>query len=83
MFLSHLEERMDWQIQGLTGVEIHVTYSTAPEQLRFAATADGAEAFEPVELPEGTVLHLQVVDERSAFPLSPKEEAGRGRGDIS
>src|SRR5579863_4653098 len=23
MFLSHLEERMDWEIQGLTGVEIY------------------------------------------------------------
>ncbi len=27
MFLSHLEERMDWQIAGLTGVEIYNTHA--------------------------------------------------------
>lgn len=27
MFLSHLEERMDWQIQGLTGCEIYNTHA--------------------------------------------------------
>jgi len=27
MFLSHLEERMDWEIQGLTGVEIYNTHA--------------------------------------------------------
>src|SRR6266478_4882134 len=27
MFLSHLEERMDWEIEGLTGVEIYNTHA--------------------------------------------------------
>src|SRR5262249_48926368 len=27
MFLSHLEERMDWEIQGLSGVEIYNTHA--------------------------------------------------------
>jgi hypothetical protein len=27
MFLSHLEERMDWQIQGITGCEIYNTHA--------------------------------------------------------
>lgn len=33
-FLSHLEERMDWQIQGLTGVEIYNTHADFKKQKR-------------------------------------------------
>jgi hypothetical protein len=34
VFLSHLEERMDWQIQGLTGVEIYNTHADFKKQKR-------------------------------------------------
>ncbi len=33
-FLSHLEERMDWNIPGLTGVEIYNTHADFKKQLR-------------------------------------------------
>ena len=33
-FLSHLEERMDWNIQGLTGVEIYNTHADAKDEKR-------------------------------------------------
>jgi hypothetical protein len=32
IFLSHLEERMDWEIRGLTGVEIYNTHANFKEQ---------------------------------------------------
>jgi hypothetical protein len=32
MFLSHLEERMTWEIRGLTGVEIYNTHANFKEQ---------------------------------------------------
>ena len=32
MFLSHLEERMDWEIQGLTGCEIYNTHADFKEE---------------------------------------------------
>jgi hypothetical protein len=32
MFLSHLEERMDWQIQGLTGCEIYNTHADLKDE---------------------------------------------------
>lgn len=34
VFLSHLEERLDWQIQGLTGVEIYNTHADFKKQKR-------------------------------------------------
>lgn len=33
-FLSHLEERMDWEIHGLTGVEIYNTHADAKDEKR-------------------------------------------------
>lgn len=36
VFLSHLEERMDWQIPGLTGVEIYNTHADYKKQKRIA-----------------------------------------------
>ena len=33
-FLSHLEERMDWEIQGLTGVEIYNTHADVKDEKR-------------------------------------------------
>ena len=33
-FLSHLEERMDWRIEGLTGVEIYNTHADFKKQKR-------------------------------------------------
>ncbi len=36
-FLSHLEERMDWQIRGLTGVEIYNTHADAKDEKRLLA----------------------------------------------
>lgn len=33
-FLSHLEERMDWELQGLTGVEIYNTHADAKDEKR-------------------------------------------------
>lgn len=37
MFLSHLEERMDWQIQGLTGVEIYNTHADFKDERKLIA----------------------------------------------
>ncbi len=36
-FLSHLEERMDWEIRGLTGVEIYNTHADVKDEKRLAA----------------------------------------------
>lgn len=36
-FLSHLEERMDWEIQGLSGVEIYNTHADFKDEKRLAA----------------------------------------------
>lgn len=36
-FLSHLEERMDWEIRGLTGVEIYNTHADFKDEKRLAA----------------------------------------------
>jgi hypothetical protein len=36
MFLSHLEERMDWQIQGLTGCEIYNTHADFKDEKKLA-----------------------------------------------
>lgn len=33
-FLSHLEERMDWELDGLTGCEIYNTHADAKEETR-------------------------------------------------
>lgn len=33
-FLSHLEERMDWSLEGLTGCEIYNTHADAKEETR-------------------------------------------------
>lgn len=33
-FLSHLEERMDWNLEGLTGCEIYNTHADAKEETR-------------------------------------------------
>ena len=33
-FLSHLEERLDWEIQGLTGVEIYNTHADVKDEKR-------------------------------------------------
>ncbi len=35
-FLSHLEERMDWEIHGLTGVEIYNTHADVKDEKRLA-----------------------------------------------
>jgi hypothetical protein len=37
-FLSHLEERMDWELKGLTGVEIYNTHADAKEEKRLFAS---------------------------------------------
>ena len=37
MFLSHLEERMDWALDGLTGCEIYNTHADAKEETRLYA----------------------------------------------
>jgi hypothetical protein len=37
MFLSHLEERMDWQIQGLTGVEVYNTHADFKDEKNLVA----------------------------------------------
>ena len=37
IFLSHLEERMDWEIAGLTGTEIYNTHADFKDELKFAA----------------------------------------------
>jgi hypothetical protein len=36
-FLSHLEERMDWELQGLTGVEIYNTHADVKDEQRLVA----------------------------------------------
>jgi hypothetical protein len=38
VFLSHLEERMDWQIRGLTGTEIYNTHADFKDEKRLIAT---------------------------------------------
>lgn len=37
MFLSHLEERMDWEIRGLTGVEIYNTHADFKDEKELLA----------------------------------------------
>ena len=37
-FLSHLEERMDWNLRGLTGVEIYNTHADAKDEKRLFAS---------------------------------------------
>ena len=37
-FLSHLEERMDWELRGLTGVEIYNTHADFKDEKRLAAS---------------------------------------------
>ena len=37
-FLSHLEERMDWQITGLTGLEIYNTHADFKDEKRLLAS---------------------------------------------
>lgn len=37
-FLSHLEERMDWELKGLTGVEIYNTHADAKDEKRLFAS---------------------------------------------
>lgn len=37
-FLSHLEERMDWDIRGLTGVEIYNTHADFKDEKEFLAS---------------------------------------------
>ncbi len=37
-FLCHLEERMDWEIQGLTGSEIYNTHADAKDEKRLYAS---------------------------------------------
>ena len=37
-FLSHLEERMDWEIHGLTGVEIYNTHADSKDEKRLFAS---------------------------------------------
>ena len=34
MFVSHLEERMDWKLQGITGVEIYNTHADFKDETR-------------------------------------------------
>jgi hypothetical protein len=36
-FLSHLEERMDWELKGLTGVEIYNTHADVKDERRLVA----------------------------------------------
>ncbi len=36
-FLSHLEERMDWELDGLTGVEIYNTHADVKDENRLTA----------------------------------------------
>jgi hypothetical protein len=36
-FLSHLEERMDWELKGLTGVEIYNTHADVKDEKRLVA----------------------------------------------
>ena len=36
-FVSHLEERMDWELRGLTGVEIYNTHADVKDEKRLAA----------------------------------------------
>ncbi len=38
VFLSHLEERMDWDVHGLTGTEIYNTHADFLEEKRLIAT---------------------------------------------
>lgn len=38
VFLSHLEERMDWELQNLTGVEIYNTHADFKKQARLVAS---------------------------------------------
>lgn len=35
IYLSHLEERLDWEIEGLTGTEIYNTHADVKDELRF------------------------------------------------
>ena len=37
-FLSHLEERMDWELRGLTGVEIYNTHADAKDEKRLLSS---------------------------------------------
>ena len=37
-FLSHLEERMDWEIRGLTGVEIYNTHADLKDEKRLLSS---------------------------------------------
>ena len=37
VFLSHLEERLDWEIEGLTGCEIYNTHADVKDEARFLA----------------------------------------------
>jgi predicted lactoylglutathione lyase len=37
-FLSHLEERMDWELRGLTGVEIYNIHADAKDEKRLLAS---------------------------------------------
>ncbi len=37
MFLSHLEERMDWDVRGLTGTEIYNTHADLKDEKRLLA----------------------------------------------
>jgi hypothetical protein len=37
-FVSHLEERMDWEIQGVTGVEIYNTHADVKDEKRLMAS---------------------------------------------
>ena len=38
IFLCHLEERMDWEIEGLTGSEIYNTHADFKEETKFLAS---------------------------------------------
>lgn len=38
VFLCHLEERMDWDVEGLTGTEIYNTHADFKEETKFIAT---------------------------------------------
>ena len=37
-FLSHLEERMDWELRGVTGVEIYNTHADAKDEKRLLSS---------------------------------------------
>ncbi len=51
VFLSHLEERMDWQIEGLTGVEIYNTHADfKDEKSMIAAMRNPLWLFSSAEL---------------------------------